>query len=52
MSTTVKAAFSRVWSLLVRAARELNRTLAEPDHLESDPVSRDRDESVFQPREY
>lgn len=46
-----KTLLSRIWEILRRVAREMNCALAGPHH-ESDGEARERDESVFQPREY
>lgn len=51
-STKEKTLLSRIWEVLRGAARRLNSALVGPDHLEADRQIRERDEYVFQPREY
>jgi hypothetical protein len=43
---------SSAWRFVKARALELNSALAEPQHLENDNVSREHENSVFQPRNY
>jgi hypothetical protein len=48
----LRGAVSAGWRKARALARELNRALAEPARPDFEAVTRERDESVFQPRKY
>lgn len=46
--TKTKALLNTAWSFVKARAVELNRALAEPQHLQTDHATHDRENSVFQ----